>query len=70
MVSARLHRLQAGSQGEGEQVEILEEQVRKVFSKHLVRTLELNHKLASKPWNLEVVFQIPISNPIIEKDWR
>jgi hypothetical protein len=70
MVRPWIHRPQVGAQEEGNQVEVLEEQVRKVFSNHLLRTLELNHKPASKPPGLEVVFQIPISNPIIEKDWR
>lgn len=42
----------------------------KTLLKCLVRTLELNHELASKPQDLEVVFQIPIRNPIIKRDWR
>lgn len=67
MVRAWLHRPQVGIQ---EEREVLEDQVRKVFSKRLVRTLELNRKLASKLLDSEAVFQIPISNSIIEKDWR
>lgn len=67
MVRAWLHRPQVGIQ---EEREVLEDQVRKVFSKRLVRTLELNCKLASKLLDLDAVFQIPISNSIIEKDWR
>ena len=30
----------------------------------------MKHGLPSKPQDLEAVFQIPIRNPIIKKDWK
>lgn len=44
--------------------------IKKSFWKTGYRDLEMKHGLPSKPWDLEVVFQIPIRNPIIKKDWK
>lgn len=72
MVQAWLHNPPGGDSGRkiAGWGATLEGQARQVFSKHLVRSVELNHKLTSKPQDLKVVFQIPIRNPIIERNWR